>query len=105
MFAGVPIEVRRLGLTTEQVRLYGPPPNFAKETDKLYKAYRRQYGVHCWELDALAPDVIEGLIASELDSLIDQRRWHAAQRQENERQAMLQRIASRWDEVERQFGD
>jgi hypothetical protein len=39
----------------DQVEAFQPPPNPAKESDKRFDAYRREYGDQCWELDALPP--------------------------------------------------
>ena len=67
MFARREIEVRRIALNLGQVT--GLPPNFAKENDSRYAAYVRQFGTtDCWELDALAPNVISGLVRDELDT-------------------------------------
>src|SRR4029079_9463170 len=71
MFAGGPVEVRRLGLARDQVDEFNPPPNFAKETDRLTPQYQAVHGEQCWELDALSPEVIAGLILAALDDLID----------------------------------
>ncbi len=105
MFVSRPVEVRRMALVMDQVRAFNPPPNFAKETDTLYARYREEFGEQCWELDALPPDTIVGLIEAELGGLIDRRRWRAAQAREQERQDTLKRIAARWDEVGAMFGD
>ena len=55
LFARGDVEVRRIALNLDQVELYRPPPNPAKETDSRYAAYARQFGTECWELDALEP--------------------------------------------------
>ena len=87
MFAGQEIEVRRIALNINQIdqrdessRVIGRlPPNFAKENDSRYAAYVRQFGTtDCWELDALAPNVIAGLVRAELNSLIDHDAWDGA---------------------------
>ncbi|MCL2514176.1 MAG: hypothetical protein FWF08_09750, partial [Oscillospiraceae bacterium] len=38
------------------------PPNPAKMTDSRYGSYIGRYGNESWELDALEPQVISGLI-------------------------------------------
>jgi hypothetical protein len=79
LYARADIEVRRIALNLDQVRQYAPPPSFAKEKDKRFPAYVRQFGTReCWELDALPPTVIANLIRSEIEGLIDQRAWGAA---------------------------
>lgn len=66
MFARQEIEVRRLALNLDQTA--GLPPNFAKEKDSRYAAYVRRFGRDCWELDALSPNVISGLVRAELEA-------------------------------------
>jgi hypothetical protein len=89
------IEVRRLALNRDQVN--GLPPNYAKETDSRYKAYVREVGTtECWELDALAPDVIVGLIRTALDKLIDRKKWDQAKRQLQRNRRKLTKVADDW---------
>lgn len=100
MFAGSDaVEVRRLALNIEQVRKYRPPPNPAKETDSRCNGYKAKFGDKSWELDALDPRVIAGLIRDQLDELIDRERWDAAIRREDEARRLLREAADRWDEV------
>src|SRR5262245_59238593 len=79
LYARTDIEVRRIALNMEQVQRYNPPSNFAKEKDRRFKAYMREFGTReCWELDALSPAVIADLIRSEIEGLINRRVWRAA---------------------------
>src|SRR5262249_52285099 len=75
LYTGTEVEVRRLALNIAQVRRHRLPHNFAKEADTRYAAYVREFGRHCWELDALSPTVLNQLIRTELEGLIDQRAW------------------------------
>ncbi len=54
-------EMRRVALTMEQVERYGllENPLKLKEKDSRTPRYREEYGDHCWELDALPPDVLQ----------------------------------------------
>ncbi len=89
MFARQSIEVRRLALNMDQVERYGPPPNFAKETDTRYAAYVEQFGTtECWELDALAPTVIAELVRAEVEALIDRNAWDAAKAEERRNRSL-----------------
>ena len=98
MFARREIEVRRIALNLRQVT--GLPPNFAKENDSRYAAYVRQFGTtDCWELDALAPNVISGLVRAELDRLIDQDTWAGAIAAEDDNRAVLAGAADNWSLV------
>jgi len=102
MFARQDIEVRRLALNMDQVERYRPPPNFAKETDSRYAAYVRQFGTtECWELDALAPTVIAGLVHAEVEALIDHDAWNAAKAEEEQHRAALANASANWAEVEK----
>ena len=88
----------RIALNLGQVT--GLPPNFAKENDSRYAAYVRQFGTtDCWELDALAPNVISGLVRDELDRLIDRDTWARAIAAEDDNRAILAAAADTWSLV------
>ena len=78
MYTRQPVEVRVLGLTRDQVAQYNLPPNFAKETDKRYAAYVREHGPHCWELDALSPEVFDRLVRDGVEAKLDHDAWRRA---------------------------
>lgn len=99
------VDVRRLALNADQVRQYSPPPNPAKITDSRAKAYIRRFGRESWELDALDPRVIEGLIEKELRSLIDPDKWAAALARQKRARALLDGVASNWDLVVETIGE
>jgi hypothetical protein len=94
LYAREPIEVRRIALNMSQVRQHRPPPNFAKEQDANFAKYRREFRTdECWELDALAPNVIADLIRNEIEEMIDEKRWAAAVRGEQRNRKALSKIA------------
>lgn len=83
LFAGYGVEVRRIALNIDQVRKYNPPPNPAKFEDPRANDYVRLHGKTSWELDALAPRVIDKMISDEIQSLItDEKSWAELQEQE-----------------------
>jgi hypothetical protein len=87
------IEVRRLGLTLQQVRRYRPPPNPVKEADTRTSWYRRQFRTNeCWELDALDPVRLVQLVRNDITSLIDNAKWKAAQRRERRNRKTLEKL-------------
>jgi hypothetical protein len=91
------IEVQRLGLTMEQVRRYRLPPNFAKETSTRFEGYEREFRTNkCWELDALPPPVLVGLIRDQLDLLIDRVKWEKALKAEERNRSKLVTMARKW---------
>lgn len=69
------LEVRRLALNMDQVRLYDPPENPAKETDSRAAAYIKRFGPSSWELDALDAKVLAELVRAEVLSVRDDDLW------------------------------
>ena len=98
LFAGG-IRVDRLALNWNQVETYNPPPNFAKVTDTRAKAYIARFGGESWELDALDPTTLAGLIETAVAQFRDNRLWAEAVKEEEEGLRLLQEAADRWGEV------
>jgi hypothetical protein len=102
LYARAPIEVRRIALNLDQVRQYSPPPNFVKEADTRTSKYRERFGTdECWELDALSPTVIANLIRTEIEALIDPKRWRAAIASEERGRKQIAAVAEDWTKVEK----
>lgn len=69
---GADVELKRIGLTVEQIRELNLPPFFAKESDKNYKQYVKDTGLtQAWELDALPPEYLAEIFRSEIEALTD----------------------------------
>jgi hypothetical protein len=96
---GADIEVRRIALNMDQVRQYDPPENPAKVTDTRAKDYIRNYGHSSWELDALEPSILERLIHSEIETLIDFETWHETEAEQEERREVLKSLHDRFDDI------
>lgn len=99
LFAGEQIEVIRLALNMDQVREYNPPPNPAKDTDARFEDYRALHGDESWELDALSPTVIDGLIENEMKRLVSQTSWDSALNIEGSNRSLLKRVSAQWDQI------
>jgi len=94
------LEVRRIGLTMEQVEQFQPPPSFAKETSSRYDAYVDEHGTtEAWELDALEPEVIQGLIEAEILKERNDEIWEARLEAEQESKDRMREISNRYDEI------
>ena len=88
------IDIRRIALNMDQVQQYAAPPNFAKESDKLFDAYVERFGTEeCWELDALSPTVIADLVRAEIEALIQWAKWTRAMTKERRARSMLDTAA------------
>lgn len=94
-FAEAELPLRRLALNWDQIQTYRPPPNHIKEGDVRSAAYQAQYGNECWELDALSPEVISGLVEIAINSVRDPVQWAATERREATERARLQEVARR----------
>lgn len=68
---GIEIEVVKLALTMEQVREYKLPPNPTKLSDSRAKAFIKKWGRDSWEVDALPPKVLQGMIGEALKARLD----------------------------------
>lgn len=88
MFMGG-LEVKRLALNFDQVQEHNPPPNPAKLTDSRCGAYIKRFGDESWELDALDPATLAGLIRDEIEGLQDDDAWGAAVEKEVEGRQQL----------------
>lgn len=96
---GTEVEVKRLALNMDQVEEFKPPPNPAKVTDSRASGYIDRFGPESWELDALEPSYIVGLIQREIEEIRDGDRWMDIIRLEKERLNMLKEVTDRWPEV------
>lgn len=74
-FTGMPIEVNRIALNIGQIQHLKLPPNPAKDSDKRFAEYARKYGKKSWELDALPPDVLAGLLRESIQPHINVGVW------------------------------
>lgn len=92
LFAGVPIQVVRLALNMPQIECYRPPPNPAKVEDSRFEDYQRLYGDESWEVDALAPEVLQNIIEQAVLSVRDEGLWERELAQENEDRARMTEV-------------
>jgi hypothetical protein len=96
---GARIELERLALNMDQVEEYHPPPNPAKTTDSRYASYIEVYGDESWELDALEPVVLAGLVRTAVMSVRDETRWSASVAVEEEHKRLLGEVSERWSDL------
>lgn len=93
------LDVKRLALNMNQIEEYNPPPNPAKATDSRFDDYAARYGDESWELDALDPNTLAGLVRDAVDGLRDGARWQESLDRENEHKRLLREVSDRWDEL------
>lgn len=93
------LSVNRLALNWNQVQTFNPPPNPAKIEDSRARAYIATYGLQSWELDALDPTTIAGLIENAVAGFRDESLWAEAVEEEEEGLELLQAAADRWHDI------
>lgn len=98
LFAGQ-MKVDRLALNWNQIEQYNPPPNPAKMKDSRADAYIARFGMSSWELDALDPNAIAGLIENAVFQFRDENLWAEAVAREKEGLDLLSKAADRWGDV------
>lgn len=100
MFSGQRVDVIRIALNWDQVKQYNPPPNPAKVSDSRFIAYQQEFGDESWELDALEPKVIDALIQKHVKTFRDDHAWNATAKVQDAGREALNRVVTKWDELE-----
>lgn len=98
MFMGG-VKLERLALNMAQIQKYNPPPNPAKTTDSRAAAYIAEFGDDSWELDALDPKVITGLIRKEVNALKDRAIWDEDEARLMKEKKLLESAAKNWKDI------
>lgn len=97
--------VERIALNWDQIDEFQPPPNPAKLTDSRARGYIDEFGASSWELDALNPDTLDGLIASAIRPHLDDDLYQERVAEQQEGRDTLARIAEHWTDVERYINE
>ncbi len=101
---GVDINFKRIALNIDQVQLYNPPPNPTKLSDSRCHGYIAKFGHECWELDALRPEVIEGLIRETVEEYCDLSLFEEVKQRELDSRKLLKVVAENWEDIEENYG-
>jgi hypothetical protein len=91
------VVVNRIALNMDQIEEFGPPPNPAKLSDSRAGEYVREYGDESWELDALEPKILEGLVEREIEAVLDEDEWEQANERQTEARERLTELADEWE--------
>lgn len=90
------LDFKRLALNMDQVEEHEPPPNPAKITDSRAENYIAMYGKESWELDALDPTILSGLVRDAVENIRDEKAWVEAERQEQKGRDTLEQVSDNW---------
>jgi len=89
----VDLQVQRIALTWDQIQQYQPPPNPAKLTDSRASGYVQACGGESWELDALSPSVLSGIVLDAIMGLLDQATYQDRMYRERRERSDLESLA------------
>ena len=91
------IVLHRLALNYDQVEVWHPPENPAKESDSRFAKYAEEFGESSWELDAVEPATLGELVESAIREVIDTERWQAVEDRQAEMRTDLSGMADEWE--------
>jgi hypothetical protein len=89
----------RLALNMDQIEAFKPPPNPCKMTDARANGYVAEFGDESWELDALDPATLVGIVRKAIESILNKRLWKAAVDEEVEGRRKLKAVSDSWEEI------
>jgi hypothetical protein len=91
------VTVDRIALNMDQVREFSPPPSPAKPGDSRTAGYVEQFGTEdTWELDALEPAQLEGLVEDAILGRLDTSLWDEREERERHERVVLTAVADNW---------
>ena len=93
------LDVRKVALTTEQVRKYKCPPNPAKVSDARAKWYIERHGNESWEVEALPPGALAQVVRAAVVPYVNKQMMDAVISKENRIKAKLRAVAERLDKT------
>lgn len=86
------VEVKRIALTFDQVQERDLIPNPTKIQDPRAQGYIDQYGDECWELDAIEPDELVGMVEEAVrDEITDPDAWDEIKAQDERERKEIQK--------------
>lgn len=88
---GCTVEVEHLALTMEQITEHALPHNPAKFSDSRHTGYEAQHGRKSWELDALDPEILKGVLESSIRRYLDEDKYDRIRDREKEDIAKMRR--------------
>jgi len=88
------LTIERLALNWDQIELWNPPPNPAKENDSRFAAYVLEFGETSWELDAIEPGELGKLVEEAVLNYRDSDLWNEAFEREETMREELTKMAN-----------
>lgn len=96
---GEAFHVIRAALNPDQVAQYNPPPNPAKLTDSRINGYAQEFGYSSWELDALEPAILNGVITRIIHTYRDEVMYLEQKTRQDREKGELRQLANNYQEA------
>jgi hypothetical protein len=96
-YDGDHVILNRIALVPDQLAGLPSFPAADKNKDKRYKWFVKNYGNHCWELDALDPNVLRTCVQEKILEQIEPIAWDRCQVVERAEQRSLREVMTAWD--------
>lgn len=90
---------RQIGITMQHIKAYTPPPNPAKISDPRANWYISNFGNESWEVDALEPVQLHGIIDEHLNELLDMDKVNELKEQEIVDRAILKQLPAERERI------
>jgi hypothetical protein len=98
-YDGDHITLNRIALTREHVRGLPSFPATDKRKDPRYRWFVRNFGPHCWELDAMDPNDLRDCVKREIKKLIEPVAWERCETINKAEQESLRTVLDSWKGV------
>lgn len=85
--------IEPIALTWDQITEYNPPPNPAKITDPRAAKYIEEFGEFSWEVDALKPELLHGIVNEGIMRNIDYDQYKDIMDQEAQSRTKIRQLA------------
>jgi hypothetical protein len=95
-YEGHHVKLKRIALTHMNVRDLLSFPATDKRKDPRYSWFVRNYGQHCFELDAMDPNDLRDCVRNEIDQLIDPVAWEHCKAINKAEHESLQTVLQNW---------
>jgi hypothetical protein len=95
---GVEVTVKRLAVHRDDAQRRQLPSFSAhtKKSDTRYPWFLREYGETCWELDALSPVALRGVVEAAIWDKIEWNAWQRCAVTEQAEQRSLRQVLGNW---------
>jgi hypothetical protein len=95
-YKGDHIKLKRIALTSKQLTRLPSFPAADKRKDPRYPWFVKNFGKHCWELDAMDPRDLRACVKKEIKKLIEPVAWRRCEIINKAEQESLKTVIAKW---------